>query len=105
MSDGEISEIVMATIDESILDAAHRDGVLVPENADAVYLQKSARVVCQILCLVGMANSRGATIAAICHHMDIDQNTARIYTRWMEDKGLIEIEREGRSNILRLPDK
>lgn len=94
----------MATL-HNLLDQALEDGLLCAESVEKPYFHRSVRTCSKILVLLEMSDQRGLTIAALCQHVGITAQTARIYTRWLEDKGLILIEEEGPMNVLYLRGK
>ncbi|WP_449416027.1 hypothetical protein [Phormidium nigroviride] len=81
----------MATLNESILNAAHEDGLITANLSrnQRIYLHHSILTANHILSII---NSRDdLDIEQLKSAAKLDQNTCLIYCRWLRSKGLIKI--------------
>lgn len=82
----------MADINLPILSAALAEGLFdkpLTEN-QLICLHWSIGRVDSLLNYIEAQGANGASIEQISHHMDIHENTAKIYLRWMHKAGLID---------------
>lgn len=81
----------MATLNESILNAAHEDGLITAtlSRNQRIYLHHSILTANHILSII---NSReDLDIEQLTKAAKLDRNTCLIYCRWLKSKGLIKI--------------
>jgi hypothetical protein len=84
----------MATIDLSILSAAHEDGLFkrrLTANQRG-YCHRSVLTASDALDLIDQRGDDGIDLGTLAQGLGIHRNTASIYGRWLRDAGLVAVQ-------------
>lgn len=84
----------MAEINTNILDAAYEENLFKsrPTDRQFIYLSASIYTAWEILDLIESRSDIGIESQGIADKLGLNQNTVKIYLRWLMAKELIEIE-------------
>lgn len=84
----------MAEINLDILNAAYEDNLFKsrPTDRQFIYLSPGISTAWEILGIIEGRSDLGIESQGIADNLGLNQNTVKIYLRWLMSKGLIEVE-------------